>query len=93
MLSTLVLTIIALMINLYWKISLHAIGIGGFTAMILIMGIGTKTETIVALPLAFLASGAICSARLLLKAHTFLQVADGYEIGMLVTTFITLLFF
>ncbi len=73
-------------INLYWKISAHGIGVGGTVGAIvgLLMRFG---ESSLLLPLAgaIILAGAVASARLQLNAHTPAQVAAGVSVGALVS--------
>jgi membrane-associated phospholipid phosphatase len=74
----------ALAITLFWKISLHLVGIGGVTgavvALSLIMGLGI-TPVLVAL---FWVAGITASARLYLGAHTPLQTLAGFLLGFII---------
>ena len=74
------------LINLYWKISAHGIGVGGTVGAIagLLMRFG---ESSLLLPLAgaVILAGAVATARLQLNAHTPAQVAAGVSVGALVS--------
>jgi membrane-associated phospholipid phosphatase len=74
----------ALAITLFWKISLHLVGIGGVTgavvALSLIMGLGI-TPVLVAL---FWIAAITASARLYLGAHTPSQTLAGFALGFLI---------
>lgn len=79
--------VFTLLISLFWKISAHAIGIGGLTAFIVIMMMFYHVDLILYLFIAILLSGIICSSRLGLHEHTPLQVYVGYITGFLVMYF------
>ena len=83
--SGLIIALIAvLLINLRWKISLHATGIGGLVGMCIGLGLvhGAQTGW---LPGLFLLTGALGTARLLVSDHTPAQVYAGAAIGALAT--------
>ena len=75
--------LISLIINLKWKISGHAMGMGGLTAMSLYLASrGWLTMFGYGLPLAMLLlSGLVATCRLLLGRHTLSQVAAGFALG------------
>lgn len=71
----------ALIINFFWKISIHSIGAGGITGML--FGISQKMS-VELLPLflfVILVSGMIGFARLKLNAHDQKQVYAGFFLG------------
>ncbi|MEZ0611229.1 hypothetical protein ACAW74_22140 [Fibrella sp. WM1] len=73
-------------INQYWKISAHSVGIGGVLGAI--AGLLAKSgDTDLFLPLVGLIaiSGLVGSARLQLNAHTLAQVGAGLGLGLLVS--------
>ncbi len=91
---------IAFLINVFQKISLHAIGMGGLIAMVLISmwlfsygfidinaSYRISIETI--LIIVMLLGGLVGTARLYLKAHHLYEVIGGFFIGF-VTQFIAL---
>ena len=73
--------VIAWILSFQWKVSIHMIGIGGLTGMLLglsqVLNAGL-TEVILA---SILISGFLGSARLILKAHNPNQVYVGFPIG------------
>lgn len=77
--STMVI-IIAVLVNLKWKISMHMIGMGGLTAAVfaLFMFRGDYFEFLLLL---FLISGVLATARLLLSSHNLAQLFVGYLLG------------
>ena len=80
------LIILTAFITIVWKISLHAIGIGGFVGFV--MGLNqqshlAKFEFI--LPMLFLFSALVLSARLKLNAHSPKQVYFGFVLGICVS--------
>lgn len=78
-LAIIVLTIITRV----WKISAHAIGIGGLTGFVLRMNLVYKDDLFLQLlAVLVLFSGIVLSARIFLNAHTPNQAYAGYLLGV-----------
>lgn len=78
-----ILCSIVFWINIYWKISLHAIGCGSLVSIIFIL---TSISVEIFLPYLFAAiiiSGVVGSARLYLKSHSASQVYTGFAVGFI----------
>ncbi len=71
----------AAVITVFWKISLHMMGIGGVTGAILAVGLRYNLDITFFLSLLILASGLTGSSRLYLGAHTPAQIYVGYFLG------------
>lgn len=85
---------IATIITAYWKISLHAVGMGILTGAIFIYFTHLDNYPIWFIPLLFLLSGIVFGMRMVLKAHDLLQLFAGYVLGLLTTSLsIQLLFY
>jgi hypothetical protein len=73
--------VMAWLLSFQWKVSIHMIGIGGFTGMLLglsqVLNAGLTEFILVSI----LISGFLGSARLILKAHNPNQVYAGFLIG------------
>ena len=86
MLGATLLAILSLAVNFYRKISLHMIGIGGFTGLFLGLslnfGINLNTEMIAGILLA----GIIGFARLKSNSHQPAEIYTGFLMGVLVMT-------
>ncbi|MBI5679511.1 MAG: phosphatase PAP2 family protein [Methanobacterium sp.] len=78
-------TLIVFFINLYWKISIHSMGVAGpAAALIYVFGpIGVIFSTIIPV---------VMWSRLYLKRHTLLQVISGALLG-LISTAIQIMYF
>lgn len=74
----------ALLINLRWKISLHTTGIGGLVGMCLALWLLHGAQAWY-LPLLFLLTGALGTARLLVTDHTPAQIYAGAALGAVAT--------
>lgn len=84
----LILLIVALIVNIWWKISAHMMGIGGLIGCALsiayfIKGINPYCLFIVL----FLLAGCLGTARLILNRHTSAQVYAGFGVGLIVSYF------
>lgn len=73
--------VIAMIVNLKWKISLHMIGIGGLCGGVTSMYIMLQEGNPLWLALLFLCSGTLGTARLLLRAHNSMQILAGFVAG------------
>jgi len=85
MITTIIITI-AIFINMLWKISLHALAWGGFTALIAMMNLRYFGELNVMLIITILTSGLIMTCRLSMQEHTPAQVYTGFTIGLIVSS-------
>ena len=73
---------VALMANIYFKISMHAIGMGGVLGLfLLIMNSNTMLMTL-PLSVAFLLTGTVCTARLIISDHTAKEIYAGLFVGI-----------
>ena len=83
--------ILAFVISYWWKISLHLIGIGGVTGVLLSlsirMGLGITPSLIAMIVMAAI----VATARLHLNAHTPSQTMSGYVLGLFMVTIVTLM--
>jgi membrane associated rhomboid family serine protease len=73
--------LLTLLITLRWKISAHMVGIGGLVGALLGLMIIHGTHAPMVLVLAFIAAGALGTARLLDSDHTPAQVYAGAALG------------
>lgn len=73
----------ALLANIYFKISMHAIGAGGLIGILLVVFI-TNTAASIALPLAaaFLIAGVVCTSRMIVSNHTTRDIYTGLIFGI-----------
>ncbi len=83
------LIIITLIINFFWKISIHMIGIGGMLGTLIGLSFLWMIDIPFLIILLILCSGITGFARLKLNAHNPAQVYTGFVIG---TSFMLLLF-
>jgi hypothetical protein len=81
----------ALIITLEWKISIHMIGIGGFTGAVFLLSYISNEVLLPALVIAILITGLVGYSRLSLKAHSLKQIIAGFTLGFLSETIFLLL--
>lgn len=73
----------ALLANIYYKVSMHAIGMGGLIGIFLVIA---KTNSMLMtwpLSIAFLIAGLVCTSRFIVSDHTQKDIYTGLLIGML----------
>lgn len=92
MLATIIVISIALLITLFWKISMHMIGIGGLTGALLALSYRFGIDIWMLFALTLILAGLLGSARLYLNAHSPGQVHAGFLLGGLVVFAGSLLF-
>jgi hypothetical protein len=76
-------TFTAFFINIFRKISLHALGAGAFIGFYLAMMRYTVYDTSFFLPIIVIIAGLIGTSRLILKAHQPNEVMMGYGVGFM----------
>ena len=90
MLGVLFSSCAALMCNIYFKISMHAIGMGGLLGIFWVI---MKTNTMLMtwpLCIALLVTGIVCTSRLIVSNHSQKEIYAGLLVG-LVSQFIAAL--
>lgn len=82
---------VALIANIYFKISMHAIGMGGWIGIFLV--IFKSNAMLMSWPLAIvvLITGLVCSARLLISRHEPKDIYAGLFVGI-ITQFASAIF-
>ena len=84
---------IGAVITIFWKISIHGLGIGGVVGILLVLAVSIPESSIgYALFASFLVAGLVISARLRLNAHTPAQVYAGFVLGLFIS-FVLILWF
>jgi hypothetical protein len=77
--------VFALILNFFFKISIHAIGLGGFGALLLIIGKMSAIDQRILLIVFFLIAGMVGSSRLFLGAHKPYEIYTGFFSGLIIT--------
>jgi hypothetical protein len=73
----------ALIANIYFKISMHAIGLGGMLGIFLVIAFSYSMLMTWPLSIALLVTGLVCTARLLVSDHTPKDIYSGLVLGIL----------
>ncbi len=84
MLASLIAVLSAVVVTLFWKISLHTIGIGGVAGAVMALAFRYGMDLSLLIFLLLMASGITASARLYLGAHKPAQVYAGFLWGFLI---------
>ncbi len=75
---------VALLANIYFKISMHALGCGGALGlMIVVLNSGAGSPFTVPLILAILITGVVCTSRLMVSDHTQKDIYAGLFLGFI----------
>lgn len=83
--------LITLIISIWWKISVHLVGIGGLTGFIFAFSNRLYTDVLLFIVIGVAVAGIVAWARLTLNAHKPSQVYAGFGLGwgiMLLTMFL-----
>lgn len=73
----------ALIANIYFKISMHAIGMGGVIGLFIVIMQQHNFLMAVPLSIAFLITGLVCTSRLIVSDHTPKEIYAGLIIGVI----------
>jgi hypothetical protein len=76
--------LLAFVVTLHWKISAHAMGMGGALGLLTLLGLQQLSTPGAAflIGMMLVETGAVLWARLTLRAHTKAQVAAGLSAGL-----------
>lgn len=85
MISIAVVTLVTLVITVFYRISMHAIGFGGLIVLIMFMIVLYHISMVWQLFAVILASGAVMSSRIYLEDHSPGEVWTGLLAGAVVT--------
>lgn len=66
-----------LMANNYFKISMHALGVGGATGFLILLGLVSPYPMGLAIAVATIVTGIICTSRLLVSDHSPFEIYAG----------------
>jgi hypothetical protein len=83
MLGVFICTYAALLVNIYQKISMHALGMGGLLGIFLMVMRSNTMLMTWPLAAALLLTGLVCTARLLLGGHRPKEIYSGLLLGIL----------
>ena len=91
MLGATLLSIMSLVVNFYRKISLHMIGIGGFTGLFLGLALNFGINLTIEVTAAIMLAGVIGFARLKSDSHDPAEIYSGFIMGALTMTLLMML--
>jgi hypothetical protein len=69
------------MCNIFYKISMHAIAMGGLVAFFILFSTNDPYASGLYLSVVILIAGLVCTARLILSDHTYFEIVTGLLIG------------
>lgn len=75
-------TVFGLVLNNYFKISLHAMGVGGAMAAIILFAMYYQMPLGVSISVATLVAGIVCTSRFLVSDHTNKEIYTGLFVGV-----------
>lgn len=84
MMGATLLILLSLVINIFWMISAHMVGIGGICGLMLAVSFRLQINLHFTLIALFLVAGLVAFARLRLDAHNPAQVYTGFLLGLAV---------
>jgi len=82
-LGTFLTTPVALVLNNFFKISMHSIGVGSMLAFIVILSFVKSADMTAAVAVAALITGLVCTARFLVSDHTNKEIYTGLILGII----------
>jgi hypothetical protein len=91
MLGATLLILLSLIINNFWMISAHMVGIGGICGLMIAVSFRLQINMHFMLAVLFLIAGLVGYARLKLSAHSSSQVYAGFLLGVFVQTIFLLM--
>lgn len=80
--------LISLLINRWWKISVHALAQGGVVGAFVGLSAVHSTNFLLPIALFCVAGGVVAASRVYLKLHTHSQVYAGFALGLIVNWFL-----
>lgn len=72
----------ALLANIYFKISMHAIGMGGIIGLFLVIMLQNTMLMTVPLSIAFIIAGIVCTSRMIVSDHQPKEIYAGLLLGI-----------
>jgi hypothetical protein len=91
-LTAAIISMVVMMINLWFMISIHAAGVGALLATVLVLSVKMQTPLTWFLIPVILISGAVLSSRLLLNSHTPREIWFGFFLGLGITALLLWIF-
>ena len=89
--AVIVVTVLAFAVSFFWKISLHMIGWGCFTAFLFVMTTASMRLYLPYFIASVIITGVVAAARMKLKSHSNAQIYAGFAMGF--ATVVVMYFF
>ncbi|MCC8089404.1 MAG: phosphatase PAP2 family protein [Rikenellaceae bacterium] len=83
--AALISILACLIVNFFWKISLHMTAMGGMVAFIIYINMHNYGHTPGIIYLSILSAGALATSRLYLGKHKIWQILAGFLLGYIIT--------
>jgi len=83
LLGVFIASIAALMANIYFKVSMHAIAMGGLFCFFMILSLQGVFSMGIYLSIVVLIAGLVCTSRLLVSDHYPFEIYAGFLLGVL----------
>jgi hypothetical protein len=77
----------AWMCTIFYKVSLHAVAMGGLISFFILFGVADPFVSGLYLAIPVLIGGIVCSSRFILGAHNRFEMATGFFVGILAQSF------
>ncbi len=84
LLSSLIAILISVAISFFWKISLHALAVGGVSGLLVALMFEYGIDLLPLFSVIVVISGLVAMARLYLNAHSPFQIYAGYFLGLII---------
>jgi hypothetical protein len=75
-------TVFGLILNNYFKISMHAMGVGGAVAAIILTSFFYETANGIPISIAILIAAIVCTARIIVSDHSLKEIYVGLLVGI-----------
>ncbi len=75
-------TVFGLILNNYFKISLHAMAVGGAMTAVILFAMYYRMPLGLSMSIVTLLAGIVCTSRLIVKAHSNREIYTGLFVGM-----------
>ncbi len=92
MMAAALTSVILLVINFFWKISIHAAGMGALLATAVMLSLRMRTNLFVILIPLLILSGLVMSARLYMSSHRPAQVYAGFLLAFFTVFFVMMIY-
>ena len=73
---------VCLLANIYFKISMHAVGMGGWLGFFFVLMISQDTSMHLFLSIVLMLTGLACTSRLILNSHRPFEIYAGLSVGI-----------